>query len=476
MVNQTTGKSAAAVIPLVFILILSANAGAFGEVRLNPREEIVRIAELAEPLPLDALIQASLIASGTDAGSLDFYTEQIKGLIDSAPQVSGDDASDGEMLLKWMHEVILTRYNEQQTALDILLDRGTYNCVSSAVLYLILVRSRGIPVHGVLTIDHALCRIPAANEDGGFDVETTTAYGFDPGTRRDAVDSFTGRTGFSYIPPGNYRQRRDLGEKELISLIYQNRISALQKSGHWDETIGLARDRWELAGSDAAAADFRISITNHAADMDRRKRQIEGLRFLNDAAESLGTQHELEETASALLGNVIAYHLRAGRTAEAEAILEDEELTVLVPEEFLEERRRDARAKSLEVLVKSAPFEEAAAAVERAYSDDFIDRARWEEFSLYLWSTEARRRSSGGKWLEGWVFLMEAPAQTRSISRWDAMEETYHNNAVVHYHNRFADAVRKQRLIEARQILDEALAIFPEATVLIQDERTLDNL
>ncbi len=474
--NQTTGKLAAAAIPLITILLLFVMTDAFGEVRLDPGEEIVQIGEMAEPLPLDALIRSSLIASGTDPGSLDAYTGQMMDLIDSVPPATGDDAYDGEELLQWMHEVILTRYIEQQTALNILLDRGTYNCVSSAVLYLILARSMGIPVHGVLTTDHAFCRISDANDNGGIDVETTTAYGFDPETRTDALDSFTGRTGFSYVPPGNYRKRRDIGEKELISLIYQNRISVLQKSGRWDETVGLSRDRWELAGSEDAAADFRISITNYAADMDRRKRQVDGLRFLNDAAESLGEHHGLEETASVLLGNAVAYHLRAGRMVEAAAMLEDEELIALVPEDFLEERRRDAREKSLEVLIKSTPFEEAVAAADRSYSDGFIGRARWEEFSLYLWSTEARRRSSGGKWLEGWSLLREAPAQNRSISRWDAIEETYHHNAVVVYHNRFADAIRKQRLTEARQILDEALALFPDTPVFEQDQHTLENL
>jgi hypothetical protein len=229
---------------LTIAIMMSLAVQVHGEVRLSPQDEIAQIGPMAEPLDLNLIIRASLIASGIEGPGLDSYAMEINELLDSAPPATGNVAVDGEMLLQWMHEEILSRYVEQQTSLDILLDRGTYNCVSSAVLYLILTRSRDIPVHGVLTTDHAFCRIPASGGSEGIDVETTTAYGFDPGVRRDAVDSFTGRTGFSYVPPGNYRMRSRIGEKELISLIYQNRISALQKSGRWDETIGLARDLW----------------------------------------------------------------------------------------------------------------------------------------------------------------------------------------------------------------------------------------
>ncbi len=467
--NQISIRSG--ILGLLFFIIISA----YGEVRLNPVEEIQKIARMEEPLAVDVLIRASLTASGTEMDSMDFYSGKLKELIDSAPLRLGTVTEDAEILLEWMHETVLTRYIQEQTALDTLLDNGRYNCVSSAVLYLILARSRDIPVYGVLTADHAFCRVALDNDDGGIDVETTTAYGFDPGTRRDAVDSFTGRTGFSYVPPGNYLQRQDIGEKELISLIYQNRLAALQRAGKWGDAIGLARDRWELSGSEDAQRDFRVSIMNYAADLDRRRLEIEGLEFLNEAALSLGDGHKLEETASALLGNAVTYHLRAGRTEEAEELLDNAELTAIVPEDFIESRKRETREKTLESIIRSAPFDEALTAVDRAQSDNLISQARWEEFSIYLWSNEARRRSSGGKWPEGWLFLQNASGKTSSISEWDSMVETYRHNAIVVYHNRFADALRKKKINEAREILNDADRLFPDSAVLLQDRETLAN-
>jgi hypothetical protein len=377
-----------------------------------------------------------------------------------------------------MHETFLTRYIEEQTRIDVLLEKGTYNCVSSAVLYLILARGQNIPVIGVLTTDHALCHIPITTADGeenGIDVETTTPYGFDPGRRIDAVDSFTGRTGFRYVPRGNYSQRRDIGEKELISLIYQNRMASLQKTRNWPDTVGLARDRLALSGSEAAAADFRNSITNYSAAADREKNQEKGLKFLNDAAAVLGPGHQLEATAMALLGNAVSLHLRSGDLRSAQELLDNPEMTALVPDDFLEDRRREIGVRNIEITVKTRPFLQGVEAADQGFRGGTISRARWEEFMLYLWSGEASRVSVGGRHLDGWQLLRSAPDQTRSIVRWKTLEETYLHNSVVDYHNRFVASFRARRVPEARAIANEGLSFFPEAPLLKEDLETLSR-
>ncbi len=451
-------------------LLIAGSPALYGEPRLIPGEELVRIGRIPEPLPLEELVSASLIASGVSGGRLELYTARVMALVDSAPRRSGSTAQDAEILLEWMHENVLSRYILNQTKMDVLLDKGTYNCVSSAVLYLLLVRSRDMAVHGVQTADHAFCRVD------GIDVETTTAYGFDPGTRREAVDAFSGRTGFSYVPPGNYSQRQDIGEKELISLIYQNRLAELQRMRRWEEAVGLARDRWALSGSGAAKRDFRVSVTNYAADLDRKKMEIEGLVFLNRAALSLGENHGLEDTASALLGNAVTYYLRAGNTDEARALLSNEELTVLVPPDFIDRRLREVNEKILEKLVKTASFQEASAGVDKAYSEALINRDRWGELSIYLWSGEAKNQAAGGKWLEGWLFLQNASGEYLQIPGWRGMEETYSHNAVVVYHNRFAAALGKEDYSTARRILDESFEYFPDSPMLKRDDAMLKNL
>ncbi len=107
-----------------------------------------------------------------------------------------------------------------------LFDTGIFNCVSSGILYYAASEAFGINTEGVLTSDHAFCRVITLN--GAVDVETTTVYGYNPGEKKEFADSF-GKTGFIYTPPGNYKNREIIGKKDFIALILQNRIAKLQK-------------------------------------------------------------------------------------------------------------------------------------------------------------------------------------------------------------------------------------------------------
>ena len=463
---------------VVFFVIWFFTGGEslYSESRTVPDETVLAIGKLREPLPLETLIRAAFLASGAESDELDGSIEAVLEMIDTlAPLASLEMAGRGEALLEWMHENLLTRYAEFQTSLVVLLEKGTYNCVSSAVLYMLLARGIGMPVHGVLTEDHAFCHIPQAGGSAGIDVETTTAHGFDAGSRSLARDSFTSRTGFVYVPAG--KRRKDIGEKELISLIYQNRISVLQKSGGWDEAVGLSLDRWVLTRDRAAMEDYQLSVRNYAVYLNGQKRQVQGLLFLNDAARTLGGNHELEDMASTLLGNAIVLKLRKNRIEEAHAILEDENLAALVPRDFLLARREDIMRRELEIKVEGVrddpSFRAALADVDEALASDIIDAGRWEELSIFLWAKEAQRRSAGGDWKIGCLFLKTAPDYIRGIPKWDDLEATYEYNTIITYHNRFTTALRRRRLDTAGKILNEGLELFPDSPILIADKKLL---
>jgi len=463
---------------MVFMCVFSGRVSLYSEVRIVPNDAMLAIGAMSEPLSLEALIRAAFLASGADDNEFDNNVERVLEIIDSlAPLASLDIASRGEAVLEWMHENLLTRYMELQTSLRVLLEKGTYNCVSSAVLYMLLARGIGIPVYGVLTEDHAFCHIPAVGESDGIDVETTTKHGFDAGSRELARDSFTNRTGFVYVPVG--KQRKNIGEKELISLIYRNRISVLQRYGGWDEAVGLSLDKWVLTKSQAAMKDYQLSIRNYAIYLNEKKRHVEGLLFLNDAAKTLGKNHGLEDIASTLLGNAVVFNLRDNHIEEARGVLENENLRILVPLDFLAARRVDIMRRELEVAVlgvrDEASFRAALADLDEALASDIIDAKRWEELSLSLWAGEARRKSVGGDWMAGWLLLKDAPRSTRVIPEWDELEANYEYNAVITYHNRFAAAMRQRSIDAASEILDEGLRQFPNSPILTADKKLLSE-
>ncbi|GAB7140209.1 hypothetical protein RsTz2092_01570 [Deferribacterales bacterium RsTz2092] len=173
------------------------------------------------------------------------YTATIENavheLLPALPQ--NDQKTQAEFILRYIHNKFLKTYEPKQTRLDVLLATGTYNCVSSANLYMLLTQAAGIQTVGVITKDHAFISVLAGGQ--AIDVETTNRYGFDPGSKKEFKDEFGSSTGFAYVPQGNYHDRRDISPLELISLIMSNRLADANQGSH-DEVIPLAIDRATL--------------------------------------------------------------------------------------------------------------------------------------------------------------------------------------------------------------------------------------
>ena len=117
---------------------------------------------------------------------------------------------------------------------------ASYNCVSSAVLYMLAVRDLGIEVEGVRTSDHAFINVVIGGRS--IDVETTNPYGFDPGGKKEFKDSFGRVTGFAYVAPGGYGDRKTISGRELVGLILSNRVAALERKGSFSEAARLGAD------------------------------------------------------------------------------------------------------------------------------------------------------------------------------------------------------------------------------------------
>ncbi|OQX29765.1 MAG: hypothetical protein B0D92_01945 [Spirochaeta sp. LUC14_002_19_P3] len=448
----------------------------YGEVRLIPNSSIAAIGKMSSPVSAANLIQASLIASGVPQNKLDRYAQQLLGYTRQVSRNTvGNSRIDGEAVLQWMHNNVLKRYIEEQTRMDVLLDSGEYNCVSSAVLYLILTRSIGLNTFGVVTADHAFCRIPDA-EEKGIDVETTNSYGFDPGSRREVLDLIEGQTGFAYVPPGNYSRRRDVNDREIVSLIYQNRIAGLQKRKQWEPAVGLALDRWVLSGSDSARNDFITALNNIAAEADIKGRFMEVLPVLNEGAVLLGANHGLEKTAYKLFNNAFARYWNANQLDKAQQLIDSLSGSPLLRADDIEAKRREILARTVANSIKNSSFSESVALLEKALADGAIAEKRWEELSLYVWSNEANRLSAGGNWLKGWNFLKDAPQALSDIPKWKNLLRTYEYNTSTVYHNRFVKAVQKKQWTEAEKIVSEGLSLFPDNANLKKDKATLSKL
>jgi tetratricopeptide (TPR) repeat protein len=300
--------------------------------RLTPDAKAVEYGEIKN-YSWKELAEISLWASGVDPyaevtvnrakTTYMAVLDSLAGELSGAAQ--GTDAEKAEAVLRFMYEKTLKRYSLNQTQLDVLLSSGTYNCVSSAVFYLILGKSVGLDVKGVVVRDLAFITI----ETGGdlIDIETTNKFGFNPGNKKEFTDNFGKTTGFAYVPPGNYRNRAQISPIELVSLIMSNRIAALESRKRFNDSLPLAIDRAALLENrenpvdsplfSDPALDRMDRIFNVASSLFNSRKEEDVLSFTDYAMPIYPGDSRWEEIQYNAVNNIVAKYLRANKIQEA---------------------------------------------------------------------------------------------------------------------------------------------------------------
>ena len=131
----------------------------------------------------DDLLALFVLASG-DVRSQQEYAmlrDRVSQFIsdNAALSVLADERERGRRLLMAMHDQLLTHiYDEDQSALSVLLRTGVYNCISSALLYIVLAEEFGLQAAGVIMPSHAFAQL-TLSDGSAIEVETTSADGFD---------------------------------------------------------------------------------------------------------------------------------------------------------------------------------------------------------------------------------------------------------------------------------------------------------
>lgn len=187
-----------------------------------------------------SLEQASILASGVvDKDKRTVLLKQLDRLHAQAKKnlaKTSDPFKKAQRLLKFLHKKSLRAgYVEKQTDVSTLLNKGTYNCVSSAVLFTLVGRRAGLDIRGVEVPDHAFAIVYDGSRHA--DVETTTKAGFNPARNRGAIKAFAEKTGFAYIPGSNASKRRETTPLGLIALIYYNHGVTHSKAGDHEQAL-----------------------------------------------------------------------------------------------------------------------------------------------------------------------------------------------------------------------------------------------
>jgi len=141
-----------------------------------------------------ALLAFAILGSGVvrDAAGYARITQRFDAFLEHVrPSMDAetDQAKRGDLLNHAMHEFFFTgppnatdpsigSYDADQARLTEIFARGTFNCVSSALLYVVAARAFQLPVRGVFTKNHAFVELDPEGTDRRIDVETTNPRGF----------------------------------------------------------------------------------------------------------------------------------------------------------------------------------------------------------------------------------------------------------------------------------------------------------
>ncbi len=376
---------------------------------------------MREPLPVETIVDAALEFSGASDASAAAAKDKLVGLLrkfrDEVADVT-EQAALAEKALVFLHKNLLTTYSVLQTRVDTALDTGVFNCVSSAVLYMIVARSVGLSVSGVRTTDHAFCTVLVNGQQ--VDVETTNPDGFNPGAKKEFTDSFGKITGFRYVPPGNYGDRRTIGEKELLSLILYNRVSEYGDSRFFQDALQPAVSAYALIGSEEMRGVMGIAFSNYVTSLGVRQDYSQAVQFMDAVKASFGGIVDLDQPRRDMYHNWVVSLIDANAILDADALL-------------------------------SQPGTRAA-----------LDEADWTNLSVVVVQQRAQSEVEIGGFLAAAGIVTEAMAR---LGRVQPLLQTYE----AYMHNAFAQLFNARKIANAKTVIDQGIAAYPDSRLFQQD-------
>jgi hypothetical protein len=191
------------------------------------------------------LLALALVASGDhrDAASHASYTARVDRFVAAlrpTMAAAADDWHRGYELNRAMHRDLLGGegaelggYQFEQARLTGIFESGRYNCLSSAVLYVVLARAFDLPVRAAVVPTHVFVELGAP---GGkvFEVETTSAKGFDwvhdARFYREDAARWSGSRGLQPVTLEEYQQRKIIEPYRLMALAMRDARSGDEKA------------------------------------------------------------------------------------------------------------------------------------------------------------------------------------------------------------------------------------------------------
>ena len=467
---------------LVFILFLGFSITIFAQqgAKINPANftpdpDATKLYK-AKSLSGAEFIYYALRFSGLNKENSELYVKKYETLSENLSLYFKENNTDladpyqkGEAILLFLHQNLLKKYVEMETRLNELFDKGLFNCVSSGVIYFALAIDNKLDVRALRTKDHAFCAIMI---DGKIvDVETTNKHGFDPGDKKEFVNSF-GKTGFVYTPPSNYKDRHEVIDKELLSVILQNRIAELQRKGNFIDTVSIAVDRNAVLGTDTTYKDMINEFKNYAVQISNKGDYKNAILFLSEA-NSVYKEPLLSDTASKLFYNQIVRFLDKNQVNQANDFYAHFEAEPIIASTMRQEVLPLIKQKELQLFIQNNKFELARDQIFEYFDQKIINNTDKINYLVFIYSKEINKLTNSNDWSTAISTVQQAIKETEKDSRMIKLEENIKYNIGVMYHNKFASFYNKGDKNSAASVLEEGLKLVPDSKVLLSDQEKL---
>jgi len=203
------------------------------------------------------------------------------------------------------------------------------------------------------------------------------------------------------VPKTKYLNRKAIGERRLLALIYNNRISLLERSGDYAQSIGLSLDAWKLQGMEAPPKEPAERFLNYAVSLSSAGRDAEGLAFIRTVREMYGDYARYREYATATVGKMLNALMKKNDYAGSFDLLSAYESDI--GNEDYGRMLRGVTVNYLQHAIGSITLQDALGRI--AESRASLGKGDYETLVSLTHSREADRVCGGKAWLEAAAVL-----------------------------------------------------------------------
>lgn len=387
-----------------------------------------------------------------------------------------DEKEKCQKILMLMYENCLSLYDADQTRIDVLLEEGRYNCVSSCILYAALCKRCGISVKAQRTKDHCFCKVYLSS--GEFDVETTNPYGFDPGTKQQVTDSR-----YAVVEKKKYSGRREICDRELAGLIAKNLSSIYNDYEVFDLAVGQAVTRMNfltgLAIDDDSRYDFDAVCTNYVGYLQEKQEFYDAFLWLCKVVEEFGLSKTLLVTFENTLYNCCVFFTNNDDFDEAEIIFDSysDYLSGGVKtkiQKMLFVTRAQSEVDSLSGMEAIEFVREKiteAKGISGLYDKEV--KAQFDNWLEYYWYDIISSKFNAGLYMDAYELSLDALKDVPGSSSLKSIGKQTLYNHDVEIHNKFAELANAKDYEGANEVLLKGLEENPASSILKSDMNSL---